>query len=103
MGDALKYWLKCILIYIVTVIVFLCGVEFGVGLPVLFVMCMWLFEILQIVNLVNGVRKYLSAKWNVVRFVGFVVVSLVYILFCGWYFSIMSFVVAFGLEGIRNR
>lgn len=103
MDDGSKYLLRCVGLYIITVVVFLSGVEFGTPLPVMFVMCMWLFEILQIVNLVKGIRNYRSGKWNVVSLVLFIIVSLVYIVFCGWYFTVMSVVFAFGLEGIRTR
>lgn len=101
MSDELKYWVRCIVIYIITVVVFLCGVQFGLKSPVLFVVCMWGLEILQIVNLIKGIRKYRSVKWNVVSAVAFVIVSLGYIIFCGWYFTVMSFVVKFGIVTTR--
>lgn len=97
MSDELKYWVRCIGIYVITVLVFMYMIQFGVKLPAVLVGCLWAFEISQVVNLIKGIRKYISAKWNVVSFVLFVVVSLGYIIFCGWYFTVMAFVVVFGI------
>lgn len=97
MNNGLKYLLRCVGLYIITFVVF-CGgfsffVEFWATPAVLFIMCMWVFEILQIVNCVKGVGNCSSEKWNIFIEVLFVILSLCYILFCGLFVSLMSLAV----------